>query len=123
MMKYLKLINDLRHAQTVEQALPFIAHPDITFDFVPPVFLTSHTTWLHLIPKMPPEQLLSLINRLSRLRMFGYPEIVAKVVSKLGELNTPTIHPMYVYITRKRYEEGPKYVKCFFFFFLSYKSP
>ena len=114
-LKYLKLIDDLRHALDPEHALEYISNHSITLDFVPPIFLTSHAVWLQLIPKMTPQELLPLISRLSRLKMFKYPEIVAKVVSKFEELTQPSqdsthvlINPFQVFISRKHYEEGPK---------------
>jgi hypothetical protein len=107
--KYLKLINDLRHAKTEEEALPIVANEEITIDSVPPILLkNSYKIWLHLIPRMTPEQLIPLINRLSRFKMFKHPEIVTQVVTKLSEELEPTTNPMEVYITRKRYEEAPK---------------
>ena len=109
-VKYLKMINDLRHAKTEEQALHIIVNnKEITFDVVPPVLLkTGNKIWLNIIPRMTPDRLLSLINRLSRSKMFKYPEIVAEVIKKFEEPLQTTTHPIDVFITRKRYEEAPK---------------
>lgn len=53
--------------------------------------------------------LLSKINRMSKLKLFKHYEIIAAVVRRFeqdgGETN---VHPIYVYVTRKQYEEGPK---------------
>lgn len=57
--------------------------------------------------------LLSNINRMSKLKLFRHRDVVREVVSRFqrSDVVDVNIHPIYVYILRKRYELGPKYVE------------
>lgn len=58
---------------------------------------------------MSVEDLLSRINRMSKLKLFRQREIVQEVINRFGrDDDVANIHPIYVYVTRKQYEEGPK---------------
>lgn len=46
---------------------------------------------------------------MSKLKLFRQRDIIQEVVRRFGQdADVANIHPFYVYITRKQYEEGPK---------------
>lgn len=56
------------------------------------------------------ECLLSNLNRMSKLKLFRQRPIIQEVVKRFGrqDVDMPNIHPIFVYVVRKQYEEGPK---------------
>jgi len=66
--------------------------------------------WMALIPRMSIASLLSNLNRMSKLKLFRQRPIIQEVVKRFNQQDegVTDIHPIFVYVVRKQYEEAPK---------------
>ncbi len=135
-LDYLKVVDQARKADSSTVLINLITMNELSIDFCPPNLLSHHEVrrsfanrsvnyilqrmyyklyffqvWLALIPRMSVECLLSNINRMSKLKLFRNRDIIQEIVRRFGQPDAESaiIHPIHVFITRKQYEEGPKY--------------
>lgn len=108
-LEFLKSVDQIRRSETESVVINSINVHNFSIEYCPSRFFKSHEVWLALIPRMSIDCLLSNINRMSKLKLFRHRDVVREVVSRFqrSDVVDVNIHPIYVYILRKRYELGP----------------
>ncbi|KAK2579568.1 hypothetical protein KPH14_010864 [Odynerus spinipes] len=118
LIEYIQKVEDFKHCEDETKAASLLEKYEFTLDHVPGHMLKSTEVWNSLILSM---DLHTLLNNLQRIHNLGLlnPDnpAVEKIIDEITNeerLSRDNIHPIFVYITLKNYENCGKvlsYVK------------
>lgn len=110
LIEYFQRVEDFKHCEDKIKAADLLEKYEFTLDYVPGHMLKCKEVWNSLIPLMDLHTLLNNIQRIHNLGLLKPDEpAIEKIINEITNkerLSHDYIHPVFVYITLKNYENS-----------------